>query len=76
MSINFNDNNEICLCVHMCVCVVLCVMNSQATGADSTSWSVKDTTDTTCAGRTGGPTVRLLRSSPSVGSGINSADLP
>lgn len=46
-----------------------CATSTRATEASSTSWRLKSTTGITCTARTGAPTARLPRSSPSDASG-------
>uniref|UniRef100_A0A8D8FLM3 (northern house mosquito) hypothetical protein n=1 Tax=Culex pipiens TaxID=7175 RepID=A0A8D8FLM3_CULPI len=60
----------------MCSAALLCVTSSRATRAGSTSWSARGTAETSSTGGTGDPTVKHLRSSPSVGSSTKKTSNP
>lgn len=71
----FNTDKYLTL-ISPSLCVVLCVTSSQDTGEGSTSWSVRGTAETISTGKTGVPTARPLRSSPSVESSTKTSGSP
>lgn len=72
LSLSMPTPLPLCDCFFLVFPLALCAMSTQATGVSSTLWSVRGTVETISAGRTGAPTARPPKSSPSAGSSTES----